>query len=177
MWTYVSLFTLFQVKNNIKNITSFQKNPSRKIYIKNKQSSTLFFSKGPLTPEIYWAIAISIMFKNGLCTHFAIPIHSIEKNRNCKSVINRRCERNIRPVVRDHVMNHASQLCLKWAWLIDFNVMLKGSKEARLVSMKFKSQLWEIISKYPQRLLNRSSRVLSAKIKGKDCQLCKWAIW
>ena len=46
--------------------------------------------------------------------------------------------------------------------------MSKGSKEARLVSMKFKSQLWEIISKYPPRLLNRSSRVLSAKIKGKD---------
>ena len=42
-------------------------------------------------------------------------------------------------------------------------VMSKGSKEARLVSMKFKSQLWEIISKYPPRLLNRSSRTAVSK--------------
>ena len=41
--------------------------------------------------------------------------------------------------------------------------MSKGSKEARLVSMKFKSQLWEIISKYPPRLLNRSSRIAVGK--------------
>ena len=41
--------------------------------------------------------------------------------------------------------------------------MLKGSKEACLVSMKFKSQLWEIISKYPPRLLNRSSRTAVGK--------------
>ena len=41
--------------------------------------------------------------------------------------------------------------------------MSKGSKEARLVSMKFKSQLWEIISKYPPRLLNRSSRTAVSK--------------
>ena len=41
--------------------------------------------------------------------------------------------------------------------------MSKGSKEARLVSMKFKSQLWEIISKYPPRLLNRSSRTAVGK--------------
>ena len=41
--------------------------------------------------------------------------------------------------------------------------MSKGSKEACLVSMKFKSQLWEIISKYPPRLLNRSSRTAVSK--------------
>ena len=41
--------------------------------------------------------------------------------------------------------------------------MSKGSKEACLVSMKFKSQLWEIISKYPPRLLNRSSRTAVGK--------------
>ena len=41
--------------------------------------------------------------------------------------------------------------------------MSKGSKEAHLVSMKFKRQLWEIISKYPQRLLNRSSRTAVSK--------------
>ena len=41
--------------------------------------------------------------------------------------------------------------------------MSKGSKEARFVSMKFKSQLWEIISKYPPRLLNRSSRTAVSK--------------
>ena len=41
--------------------------------------------------------------------------------------------------------------------------MSKGSKEARLVSIKFKSQLWEIISKYPPRLLNRSSRTAVSK--------------
>ena len=41
--------------------------------------------------------------------------------------------------------------------------MLKGSKEACLVSMKFKCQLWEIISKYPPRLLNRSSRTAVSK--------------
>ena len=41
--------------------------------------------------------------------------------------------------------------------------MSKGSKEACLVSMKFKSQLWEIISKYPPRLLNRSSRTAEGK--------------
>ena len=41
--------------------------------------------------------------------------------------------------------------------------MSKGSKEAHLVSMKFKSQLWEIISKYPPRLLNRSSRTAVGK--------------
>ena len=41
--------------------------------------------------------------------------------------------------------------------------MSEVSKEARLVSMKFKSQLWEIISKYPPRLLNRSSRVLVSR--------------
>ena len=36
-------------------------------------------------------------------------------------------------------------------------------KETCLVSMKFKSQLWEIISKYPPRLLNRSSRTAVSK--------------
>ena len=41
--------------------------------------------------------------------------------------------------------------------------MSKGSKEAHLVSMKFKSQLWEIISKCPPRLLNRSSRTAVSK--------------
>ena len=35
--------------------------------------------------------------------------------------------------------------------------------QAHLVSMKFKSQLWEIISKYPPRLLNRSSRTAVSK--------------
>ena len=41
--------------------------------------------------------------------------------------------------------------------------MLKGSKEAHLVSMKFKSQQWGIISKYPPKLLNRSSRTAVGK--------------
>ena len=41
--------------------------------------------------------------------------------------------------------------------------MSKGSKEARLVSVKFKSQLWEIISKYSPRLLNMSSRTAVSK--------------
>ena len=41
--------------------------------------------------------------------------------------------------------------------------MSELSKEAHLVSMKFKSQLWEIISKYPPRLLNRSSRTTVSK--------------
>ena len=41
--------------------------------------------------------------------------------------------------------------------------MLEVSKEARLVLMKFKSQLWEITSKYPPRLLNRSSRTAVSK--------------
>ena len=49
--------------------------------------------------------------------------------------------------------------------------MLEVSKEACLVSMKFKSQLWEIISKYPPRLLNRSSRTAV----GKDQRAC-WPI-
>ena len=49
--------------------------------------------------------------------------------------------------------------------------MSEVSKEARLVSMKFKSQLWEIISKYPPRLLNRSSRT----VVGKDQRAC-WPI-
>ena len=49
--------------------------------------------------------------------------------------------------------------------------MSEVSKEARLVSMKFKSQLWEIISKYPPRLLNRSSRTAV----GKDQRAC-WPI-
>ena len=49
--------------------------------------------------------------------------------------------------------------------------MSEVSKEARLVSMKFKSQLWEIISKYPPRLLNRSSRTAV----GKDQRGC-WPI-
>ena len=43
--------------------------------------------------KFYYAIAIIIMLKNELCIHFfaiAIPIHSIEKNRN--RVINLRCE-------------------------------------------------------------------------------------
>ena len=44
--------------------------------------------------------------------------------------------------------------------------MSKGSKEARLVSMKFKSQLWEIISKFPPRLLNGSSRTAVGKDQG-----------
>ena len=41
--------------------------------------------------------------------------------------------------------------------------MSEVSKEACLVSMKFRSQLWEIISKYPPRLLNRSSRTAVSK--------------
>ena len=49
--------------------------------------------------------------------------------------------------------------------------MSEVSKEARLVSMKFKSQLWEINSKYPPRLLNRSSRTAV----GKDQRAC-WPI-
>ena len=30
----------------------------------------IFDRNGPLTPDIYYAIAITIRFKNGLCTHF-----------------------------------------------------------------------------------------------------------
>ena len=41
--------------------------------------------------------------------------------------------------------------------------MSKGLKETHLVSMKFTSKLWEIISKYPPRLLNRSSRTAVGK--------------
>ena len=41
--------------------------------------------------------------------------------------------------------------------------MSEVSKDARLVPMKFKSQLFEIISKYPPRLLNRSSRTAVGK--------------
>ena len=41
--------------------------------------------------------------------------------------------------------------------------MSEVSKEVRLVSMKLTSQLWEIISKYHQKLLNRSSRTAVSK--------------
>ena len=65
----------------------------------NKSQSQLHYVdtalKGHFTHVVYYAIviAITIRFKNGLCTIFAfvivIPIHPIEKNRN--RLINRKC--------------------------------------------------------------------------------------
>ena len=54
--------------------------------------------------------------------------------------------------------------------------MSKGSKEARLVSMKFKSQLWEIISKYPPRLAKKVIQGhLLAKIRVDQVRLANYA--
>ena len=57
-----------------------------------------FLCNGSFTPEIYYAIAITIMFKNGLCAHFcdfdcdSYLTHRKSPVRNRTRVILLRCE-------------------------------------------------------------------------------------
>ena len=90
---------------------------------------TLSRLKGPFTLEIYYAIAITIRFKNALCTHFCIcdrDSYSPNRKKNGNCIFN-----------RNRVINHGCE------WTLNCQ-HLKSSNIFAIFSITVASQYWVI---------------------------------